>query len=125
MMKAYQKDSIQNKGSALLSSIISILFILTIFGIILINSSILKSVDNSEKTLIRIFEENRINDLYYQEGYKINKNRYTLCGKILAIYMYKNELKFENASGTYKHVYTYEYDDLGQIILTHLEVYSE
>lgn len=125
MMKVYQKEFIQNKGSALLSCIISIFFILTIFGIILINSSILNSVNHSNETLLRIFEENRINDLYYQEGYTITKNRYTVCGDIVAIYMYNSELNFHDANGTYKHIYTYEYDDENNLILTHLEVYGE
>lgn len=124
-MKYFQKESTQNKGSIMLSCVLSILFILLLIGIIIINNSIMNTRNKSHDVLLRIFEENKINEMYYTEEYELLNQSYEVCGDVFAMYNSRNTIDFQNAKGSYRHIFTYEVDDTNKIKLIKLEVYGE
>ena len=124
-MKFYHKDITQNKGSALLSSIYSIFFISLMFGIVITRNMIANSKDNSKDVLVRVFMENKLNEIYYINNYKLQSQSYELCNDIMALYKYNKTFEFQNGKGSFKQVYSYYVDNNGKIVITNLEVYGE
>ena len=115
-MKFYHKDITQNKGSALLSSIYSIFFISLMFGIVITRNMIANSKDNSKDVLVRVFMENKLNEIYYINNYKLQSQSYEL---------YNKTFEFQNGKGSFKQIYSYYVDNNGKIVITNLEVYGE
>ena len=124
-MKYCHKDIIQNKGSVILSCIYSIFFISLMLGVIVIRNMIVNEKDQSNDILIRIFMENKLNQINYDNDYKFQSESYEICNDIYALYKYNKTFEFQNGRGTFKHVYTYYLDSNKNIVITNLEVYGE
>lgn len=124
-MKICQKEFIQNKGSALLSCIYTIIFISLIMSSIILSNVIANSKDRSNSILPRIFTENRLNELYYLEDYELNGGTYDIFGDAFVIYMNKNVVQYSNGRSSFCYRFNYTIDDNGEVYLYNLEVLGE
>ena len=124
-MKLCLKELLKNKGSALISSLISIITISLIMGIIIINYSISNSADDSANILARIFCENRLSEVKNITNYQLESISFDICNDIYAMYPNNHYIEFMNGRGTFKHHYYYIINDSGEIIINKLEAYGE
>ncbi len=126
MMSCLVKEYTKNKGSTILSCIYAILTMLIVLSIIVINNLIIKSGQTTDEVLIRIFNENRLNEIYYDDSYTLTSISKELCGNYLALYNTKGKyFKIQDANGTFNLVYNYKFDTNGDIIFLEREVFCE
>lgn len=125
-MKYFQKEFTQNKGSALLSCIFTIFTIMLIVGIMIYNNLVNNRRDDSSKILAYIYTENRLSEIFYQEGYVLEGQRVEACGDIFGFYVTTGKyIEFLNGKPTFRQIYYYSLNEEGRVQINKVEVYGE
>lgn len=126
-MKFLKNVFVKNKGSTLLTSIISILIISIMITSIFLSHHLVKSGRNKEEILSRIYSENLTNEILYRKEYVFKGINKTLINNSYACYNITSDkyIKIEDALGFYRIDLYYEKDENNNFIIIRKEVFSE